>query len=113
MYFTGYFLQAGDFGKIQHICIVLDAFSLAHTPQSSHPAFGAGGSVPQTFVDPEILAAVEEVARTEGRQIQALIDEALADLLHKRMRMNTRPHVVAACMQSHETYASAYEKLAE
>ncbi len=69
--------------------------------------------MPQTFVDQEILAAVEEVAKTEGRQIQALIDEALADLLNKRKGMNARPHVMAAYMQSHETYASAYEKLAE
>lgn len=64
-------------------------------------------------VDPEILAAVEEVARTEGRQIQALIDEALADLLHKRKCMNARPHVMAAYMQSHETYTAVYKKLTE
>jgi len=66
-----------------------------------------------THVDPEILAAVEEIARTEGKQIQALIDEALADLLNKRKGMNARPHVMAAYMQSHETYASVYKKLAE
>ncbi len=66
-----------------------------------------------THVDPEILAAVEAIARTEGRQIQSLIDEALADLLNKRKGMNARPHVMAAYMQSHETYASAYEKLAK
>ncbi len=66
-----------------------------------------------THVDPEILAAVEEVARTEGKQIQALIDEALADLLRKRKGMNARSHVMAAYIQSHESYASAYKKLAE
>ena len=34
-----------------------------------------------TQVNSEILATVRELARTEGRQLQALIDEALADLI--------------------------------
>jgi hypothetical protein len=66
-----------------------------------------------TQVDPEILAAVKGLARKEGRQIQALVDEALADLVNKRKGLNARPHVMAAYMQSHETYAPVYEKLAK
>ena len=66
-----------------------------------------------TQVDSEILAAVKGLAKKEGRQIQALVDEALADLLNKRKGMNARSHVMAAYMQSHETYASVYEKLAK
>lgn len=66
-----------------------------------------------TQVDPETLAAVKGLARKEGRQIQALVDEALTDLLSKRKGMNARPHVMAAYLQSHETYASVYEKLAK
>lgn len=65
-----------------------------------------------TQVDPETLAAVKGLARKEGRQIQALVDEALTDLLSKRKGMNARPHVMAAYLQSHEAYASVYEKLA-
>lgn len=66
-----------------------------------------------TQVDPEILAAVKGLAKKEGRQIQALVDEALTDLLNKRKGMNARQHVMAAYMQSHETYAPVYEKLAK
>jgi hypothetical protein len=66
-----------------------------------------------TQVDPETLAAVKGLARKEGRQIQALVDEALTDLLSKRKGMNARPHVMAAYLQSHETYASVYEELAK
>jgi predicted transcriptional regulator len=42
-----------------------------------------------TQVDSEILAAVRTLAHSEGRQLQALVDEALADLLEKRKQ--TRP----------------------
>lgn len=66
-----------------------------------------------TQVDPEILEEVKALARKEGRKIQALVDEALADLLHKRKSMKARPHVMEAYMQSHESYASVYEKLAK
>ena len=66
-----------------------------------------------TQVDHEILTAIKGLAKKEGRQIQALVDEALADLLNKRKGMSARPHVMAAYMASHETYAPVYEKLAK
>jgi hypothetical protein len=37
-----------------------------------------------TQVNSEILAAPRRLAEKEGRQLQALVDEALADLLEKR-----------------------------
>jgi predicted ArsR family transcriptional regulator len=37
-----------------------------------------------TRVDAEILSAVRSLAQQEGRQLQALVDEALANLLEKR-----------------------------
>ena len=37
-----------------------------------------------TQVNSEVLAAVRSLARSEGRQLQALVDEALTDLLEKR-----------------------------
>lgn len=66
-----------------------------------------------TQVDPEVLSAVRDLARKEGRQIQALIDEALADLLEKRRQGKPRAHFMAAYQDSHERYASLYKKLAE
>ncbi len=37
-----------------------------------------------TQVNSGIFAAVREIAHGEGRQLQALVDEALADLIEKR-----------------------------
>jgi len=56
---------------------------------------------------------VRILAEKEGRQIQALVDEALADLLEKRKRATPRPHVMAAYAGSHKEYAPVYKKLAE
>jgi hypothetical protein len=66
-----------------------------------------------TQVNSEVLAAVRDLAEKEGRQIQALVDEALADLVEKRRNARPRPHVMAAYLASHEKYGSLYKKLAE
>lgn len=65
-----------------------------------------------TQVNSEILAAVRSLAKNEGRQLQALIDEALADLIEKRKNSSPRAHVMAAYGASHERYAELYKKLA-
>jgi Flp pilus assembly protein TadB len=66
-----------------------------------------------TQVNAEILATVRSLAKTEGRQLQALVDEALADLIEKRKQARPRAHVMAAYQASHEKYAALYKKLAE
>jgi hypothetical protein len=66
-----------------------------------------------TQINSEILIAVRMLAEKEGRQIQALMDEALADLLEKRKRAAPRPHVMSAYTASHGEYAPLYKKLAE
>jgi hypothetical protein len=66
-----------------------------------------------TQVDPEILAAVRDLADKEGRQLQVLLEEALKDLLEKRKSGSPRSHVIAAYLASHEKYAPLYKKLAE
>lgn len=66
-----------------------------------------------TQVDAHILSAVKTLAQSEGRQIQALVDEAFADLIEKRKQTKPRAHVMAAYQASHEKYASLYKKLAE
>ena len=66
-----------------------------------------------TQVNSEILVAVRTLAQNEGRQLQALVDEALADLIEKRKRANPRPHVMAAYLASHKEYGPVYKKLAE
>jgi len=64
-------------------------------------------------VNSEILSAVRAIAQSEGRQLQALVDEALADLVEKRRQERPRAHVMAAYQVSHETFAPLYKKLAE
>lgn len=66
-----------------------------------------------TQVNAEILAAVRGIAQSEGRQLQALVDEAFADLIEKRRQARPRPHVMTAYQASHEKYDSLYRKLAE
>jgi hypothetical protein len=66
-----------------------------------------------TQVNSEILSAVRALADKEGRQLQALVDEALADLIEKRRKATPRAHVMGAYLASHEKYGPLYKKLAE
>jgi len=66
-----------------------------------------------TQVKSDILSAVRALADKEGRQLQALVDEAFADLIEKRKKATPRAHVMGAYLASHEKYGSLYKKLAE
>lgn len=69
-------------------------------------------------VDSDLLAEVQALAEREGRDLDALVDEALADLVEKRRADQSgadqpRDRVMAAYQQSHERYSELYKKLAE
>ena len=66
-----------------------------------------------TQVNSEILSTIRAIAEQEGRQLQALVDEALADLIEKRKQARPRPHVMAAYLASHDKYGELYKKLAQ
>lgn len=66
-----------------------------------------------TQVNSEILASLRKLAESEGRQIQALVDEALADLIEKHKHAKPRAHVMSTYLASHDQYAPLYKKLAE
>jgi hypothetical protein len=66
-----------------------------------------------TQVNSKILSAVRSLAEKEGRQLQVLVEEALADLIEKRKARRPRAHVMDAYLTSHDRYASLYKKLAE
>ena len=66
-----------------------------------------------TQVNSEILLAVRSLADKEGRQLQVLVEEALADLIEKRKKATPRAHVMGAYLASHEKYGPLYKKLAE
>jgi mRNA-degrading endonuclease RelE of RelBE toxin-antitoxin system len=65
-----------------------------------------------TQVNAKTLAALRRLAEKEGRQLQALVDEALADLLEKRRTGRPRTHVMDAYQRSHARYGELYKKLA-
>ena len=64
-------------------------------------------------VKSDILSAVRALADKEGRQLQALVEEAFADLIEKRKKATPRAHVMGAYLSSHEKYGPLYKKLAE
>jgi hypothetical protein len=66
-----------------------------------------------TQVNAKTLAAVRRLAEKEGRQLQALIDEALTDLLEKRRSGRPRSHVMDAYQRSLARYGELYKKLAQ
>ena len=66
-----------------------------------------------TQVNSEILAVVRSLAQSEGRQLQTLVDEALADLVEKHKNAKPRTHVMAVYLASHQKYGPLYKKLAE
>ncbi|MDD2862856.1 MAG: hypothetical protein PHI71_17570 [Acidiphilium sp.] len=66
-----------------------------------------------TQVNSEILTSIRNIARSEGRQLQAVVDEALADLIEKRKQNKPRANVMAAYQASHEKFGTLYKKLAE
>ncbi len=66
-----------------------------------------------TQVNSEVLATVRAIAKEEGRQLQALVDEALTGLIEKRKNARPRAHVMGAYLASHDKYAELYKKLAK
>lgn len=66
-----------------------------------------------TQVNPEILSALRTLAQAEGRQLQALVEEALADLVEKHKNAKPRRRVMDAYLASREEYARLYQKLAK
>jgi hypothetical protein len=65
-----------------------------------------------TQVNSKILRDVRALADEEGRQLQALVDEALSDLIEKHKNAKPRSHVMGAYLASHEKYGPLYKKLA-
>jgi len=59
------------------------------------------------------MTAVRALSVAEGRQLQALVDEAFTDLLEERKKAKPRAHVMGAYFASHEKYGPLYKKLAE
>ena len=62
---------------------------------------------------PEALAAIREIARSEGRQFQTVVQEAMEEYIVNRSRKSPRPEVMAHFRSSVERNRRLYELLAE
>ena len=68
-----------------------------------------------TQVDAELLKSLRQLAKSEGRQIQAVVEDALRQHLESRQSpaLQGREHVMKAYLKSTERYAGLYKKLAQ
>jgi hypothetical protein len=66
-----------------------------------------------TQADSQILNALRGMAHAEGRQLQALVDEALREYVERKRGNAPRRHVMSALDESLLQYDDLYRKLAE
>ena len=68
-----------------------------------------------TQVDADLLKALRRLAKAEGRQIQAVVEDALRAHLEEKSsgKNGARDHVMTAYLKSTERFAGLYEKLAK
>ena len=62
---------------------------------------------------PEVLAALRQIAESQGRQFQAVLDEAMRDYIDRQQRERPRRHVIATFASSLEEFDSLYRELAK
>ena len=62
---------------------------------------------------PEVLAALRQIAESQGRQFQAVLDEALRDYIDRQQKERPRRHVMAAFASSLDEFDDLYRELAK
>ncbi|MDP8929011.1 MAG: hypothetical protein M3O70_10680 [Actinomycetota bacterium] len=62
---------------------------------------------------PEVLEAVRSIAEQEGRQLQAVIEEALREYIQRKRGERPRELVLAHLQASVERHRELYRRLAE
>ena len=63
--------------------------------------------------DPELLNAVREIARREGRQFQVVLEDALRNYVESKEQQKVRPEVMAHYQASVEKNRRLAELLAQ
>lgn len=66
-----------------------------------------------TQMDSDMLAQLRELSKVEGRQIQALVEEAVAALLKSRKAEDRRSRIMELHDESMARYADVYRELAK
>ena len=62
---------------------------------------------------PDVLAALRELAAAQGRQFQAVLDDAMRDYLERQTKTRPRQHAMASFASSLEEFDSLYRDLAK
>lgn len=66
-----------------------------------------------TQMDSAMLADLRALAKTEGRQLQSLVEEAVGNLIADRQRPDPSVALKDALKESMTRYGALYKKLAE
>ena len=64
-------------------------------------------------VPPELLGALNQLAASQGRQLQAVLDDALREYLERQQRDHPRQHVLSAFASSLNEFDELYKDLAK
>ena len=64
-------------------------------------------------VRPELLSKMREIARSDGRHFQAVLEDAMSSYIESRERPNVRPEVMAHFRDSLERHRRLGELLAK
>ncbi len=62
---------------------------------------------------PELLSALREIARDEGRHFQAVLEDAMSSYIEARAQQKVRPEVMAHYRASVERNRRLYKLLAQ
>ena len=62
---------------------------------------------------PDVLMALREIAELQGRQFQAVLDEALRDYIDRQQKTRPRRHVMESFASSLDEFDHLYRELAK
>ena len=62
---------------------------------------------------PDVLAAMRELAAAQGRQFQAVLEDAMRDYLERQTKTRPRQHVMASFASCLEEFDSLFRDLAK
>lgn len=62
---------------------------------------------------PDVLAALRQIAEHQGRQFQAVLDDAMRDYIDRQQKERPRRHAMTAFASSLDEFDSLYRELAK
>lgn len=62
---------------------------------------------------PEVLASLRQIAESQGRQFQSVLDEALREYIDRQQKVRPRRHVMTSFASSLDEFDILYRDLAK